>query len=61
MPVKPKDLVKLLKKNGFIEKGQRGSHKKMYNPTTNKTTIVPMHNKDIDDKFLKDILKQAGL
>lgn len=61
MPISPKKLVKLLKKNGFKEKGQRGSHLKMFNPKTNKTTIVPMHNKDIDDRFLKEILKQAGL
>ncbi|MDD7757839.1 MAG: type II toxin-antitoxin system HicA family toxin [Aerococcus suis] len=61
MPKKPKQLVKLLKQNGFIEKSQNGSHKKMYNPSTNRTTIVPMHRKDISDSFLKEILKQAGL
>ncbi|UPQ85107.1 type II toxin-antitoxin system HicA family toxin [Ignavigranum ruoffiae] len=61
MPIKPKDLVKKLKENGFKEIRQRGSHKVMYNQRTNKTTVVPMHNKDIDDIFLKEILKQAGL
>lgn len=43
----PREMVKFLKKNGFIEKDQRGSHKKMFNPDTKKITIVPMHNKDL--------------
>ncbi|AMB92912.1 type II toxin-antitoxin system HicA family toxin [Aerococcus christensenii] len=61
MPITPKKLVKILQKNGFKELRQRGSHKVMYNENTNRTTVVPMHNKDIDDSFYKDILKQAGL
>ncbi|MDK7187942.1 type II toxin-antitoxin system HicA family toxin [Facklamia hominis] len=61
MPITPKKLVKLLRKNGFEELRQRGSHKVMYNKRTNRTTVVPMHNKDIDDAFYKEILKQAGL
>lgn len=61
MPMTPKEMVSLLKKNGFQELGQRGSHKKMFNPETNKTTIVPMHNKDLGKGLESDILKQAGL
>ena len=61
MPITPKKLVKLLQQNGFKELRQRGSHKVMYNSDTNRITVVPMHNKDIDDSFYKAILKQAGL
>lgn len=61
MPMTPKQLVKLLKKNGFVKLGQRGSHAKYYHPQTNKTTIVPMHNKELGKGLEQEILKQAGL
>lgn len=42
MPMTPKQMVKLLKANGFIEVGQPGtSHLKMRNPVTGKQTTVP--------------------
>nr|WP_286961891.1 type II toxin-antitoxin system HicA family toxin [Lactococcus sp. UBA7220] len=61
LPMTPREMVKFLKKNGFIEKGQRGSHKKMFNPDTKKITIVPMHNKDLGNGLEASIKKQAGL
>ena len=61
MPMTPKQMVKLLKRNGFKETSQRGSHLKMFNPKTNKITVVPMHNKDLAKGLERDILKQAGL
>lgn len=61
MPMTPKQLVKLLKKNGFVKRGQRGSHAKYHHPTTNKTTIVPMHSKELGKGLEQEILKQAGL
>ncbi|MFD1899256.1 type II toxin-antitoxin system HicA family toxin [Enterococcus termitis] len=61
MPMTPKQMVKLLEQNGFQEMKQRGSHKKMFNPITKATTIVPMHNKDLGKGLEQNILKQAGL
>lgn len=61
MPMTPKQMVKLLEKSGFQTTKQRGSHKKMYNPKTDKTIIVPMHNKDLGKGLEQSILKQAGL
>lgn len=61
LPMTPREMVKFLKKNGFIEKGQRGSHKKMFNPDTKKITIVPMHNKDLGNGLEASIKKQAGV
>lgn len=61
MPMTPKEMVKLLKNNGFEEISQNGSHKKMYNPKTNKTTIVPYHSKALKKGIEQKILKQAGL
>lgn len=61
MPLTPKNMVKLLKKNGFFELRQDGSHLVMYNENTKKKTVVPMHNKDLAKGTEQAILKQAGL
>lgn len=44
MPMTPKEMIKHLKKNGFIQVSQNGSHVKMVNTTTNRQTIVPYHS-----------------
>ena len=62
MPMTPREMVKLLKDNGFIEESQNGSHKKMVKPGANMPPIiVPMHSKDLKKGLEKAILKQAGL
>jgi predicted RNA binding protein YcfA (HicA-like mRNA interferase family) len=47
MPMTPKEMIKLLKENGFIEVRQNGSHKFFVNPETDKRTTVPYHSKDL--------------
>ena len=47
MPMKPREMIKLLKGNGFIEVSQNESHKKMFSPKTNVTIIVPIHSKEL--------------
>ena len=61
MPKTVRQIMKILTKNGFVEKGQRGSHIKMYNKETNKTAIVPNHKGDVKLGTEKSIWKQAGL
>ncbi len=62
MPMTPKQMIKHLKANGFVEVRQPGtSHLRMINPTTGKQTTVPMHNKDLSKGLEHTILKQAGL
>lgn len=61
MPMKPRELVKLLIDNGFEEKSQNGSHKKLFNPKTNKTIIVPIHSKELKRGTEQGILKEAGI
>lgn len=56
-----REMVKFLKKNGFKEVGQRGSHLKLYNSKTNVTTVVPMHSGDLPKGTEQAILKEAGL
>ena len=53
-------MVTHLKKNGFYEISQRGSHLKMRDDKGRQTT-VPMHNKDLSKGTEDAILKQAGL
>ena len=61
MPMTPREIIKLLRKNGFKEVSQNGSHIKLHNPNTNKTTIVPYHNQSLKIGTEQSILKQAGL
>lgn len=61
MPMAPKEMLKLLKKNGFQEIGRNGSHVKMENPENKRTVIVPYHSKDLKKGMEQAILKQAGL
>ncbi len=56
---KPKEVVKILKKLGFIEKRQTGSHLIMYNSELEKMIPVPIHAKDLKKGLLKGIIKQA--
>lgn len=61
MPRTVREVLKILKKNGFTKVDQNGSHMKMYNPKTKKTAIVPNHKGDIPLGTEKNIWKQAGL
>jgi predicted RNA binding protein YcfA (HicA-like mRNA interferase family) len=61
MPMTPREMITLLKKNGFEEVSQNGSHIKLINRATNRQTIVPYHAKDLKKGLEQQILKQAGL
>ncbi|HIW84250.1 MAG TPA: type II toxin-antitoxin system HicA family toxin [Candidatus Dorea gallistercoris] len=61
MPMTPKEMIKYLKKNGFEEVSQNGSHRKLKNPETGRTLIVPYHSKAMKKGLEQAILKQAGL
>jgi len=60
--MKSAELIKLLKKNGWYEVAQKGSHKQFKHETkTGKITIPDHKGKDIAIGTLNAILKQAGL
>ena len=61
MPMSSQEMLKLLKKNGFIVVSQNGSHVKLKNSVTEKTVIVPYHSKNLKKGLEQAILKQAGL
>jgi predicted RNA binding protein YcfA (HicA-like mRNA interferase family) len=55
-----KDVVRFLKRQGFVEKRQRGSHLILQNPATRYRTIVPMHPGDLPTGLFRRILQDAG-
>lgn len=61
MPLSPQEMIRLLRRHGFEEVSQNGSHKKLYNRITKITVIVPYHSKELKKGLEQAILKQAGL
>ena len=61
MPMKPREMEKLLLQNGFIYMRQNGSHRIYYNPQTQYTAVVPFHAKELKKGTEAKILKEAGL
>lgn len=57
---KPREVISILKKLGFVYKRQTGSHVMMYNATSGKTIPVPYHVKDLKKGVLHSIIKQSG-
>ncbi len=57
-----KELVSALKKAGFVEVRQKGSHVSMQKVTPEVTykTVIPMH-RELAKGTLLDILQQSGL
>lgn len=58
---KPRELVAALKRAGFEDAGQIGSHRVLVHAVHDRQTTIPMHSGDIPRGLLKKIIKQAGL
>jgi predicted RNA binding protein YcfA (HicA-like mRNA interferase family) len=56
-----KEIVRILKEDGWVKKTQKGSHLQMIHPTKQGKVTVPIHGKDLDQRTYASILKQAGL
>ena len=56
-----RELIKVLKKDGWYEKNQKGSHLQLEHPNKKGKVTVPVHSGDIPKGTLNAILKQAGL
>ncbi len=57
--MRDKDLLKLLKKNGWNVVRINGSHHVLQKD--GKTTVIPIHGKDVPTGLLSNILKETGL
>ena len=62
MPLTPREMIALLKRNGFVHiKSNNGSHQKFYNKSTHVVVIVPIHAKELKKGLEQAILRQAGI
>lgn len=55
----PRKLVSALKKAGYVESGQTGSHLMLEHPER-PMVVVPIHAKDIKRPLMKGIIERAG-
>mgnify|MGYP001501770318 CR=1 FL=1 len=59
--LKPREVVQILERIGFVEARQRGSHKQYRHPDGRATT-VPFHaSRDISPTLLRQIARDVGL
>lgn len=56
-----KQIIKILKKNGWYECRSRGSHIQFSHPNKKGIVTVPVHSGDMPKGTLNNILKQADL
>lgn len=59
--VKPKDLIKALKRKGFVIDHISGSHYIMYSADKSLRATIAYHNKSIKRKTVMSILKSANI
>lgn len=60
VPIKPKKLVKLLQRLGFSKRDAEGSHVFFKHPD-GRTTVIPIHNRDLSKGLLRKILNDIQL
>jgi len=59
--LKPRELVAVLEKSGFLIKRQTGSHVILYKPGIPRPISVPVHTKDLPKGTLRAIIRQSNL
>lgn len=60
--VKGREVLEALLKGGFYIHHQRGSHARLFHKSRSELRVtVPIHNKDLPEKTLRAIIKQADL
>jgi len=59
--LKPKEVVKVFEKIGFIKIHQSGSHLILRHPETKKRVVIPMHTNDIKKGLLLAEIKKIGI
>ena len=59
--ITPSELLAVLLNAGFKIIRQNGSHIRIENQATEKSTTIPMHAKDLSRALTQKILRQAGI
>ena len=60
IPIKPKELVKILLRLGFMQRDAEGSHV-FFKHADGRTTVIPMHAEEISKGLLRKILNDIQL
>lgn len=62
MPLKPREMEKIILANGWVFKEQNGSHRQYVHPTKEGKVTIPFHKgKELDRRTELSIRRQAGL
>lgn len=61
MPLKPREMEKIIFEDGWVFKNQVGSHRHYTHPTKPGKVTIPFHDKDIPKGTENAIRRQAGL
>lgn len=59
--LKPREVERVLANNGFLFDRQRGSHRVYWQELTQRTVVLPFHNRTVPLGTLRSIIKQSGL
>jgi len=59
--MRAQEIEKLLFKDGWTLKNQKGSHRQYVHPTKKGKVTIPFHRGDLNKQTEKSILEQAGL
>ncbi len=59
--LRAKEIIAALRSGGFVIDRQKGSHVSLRNPSTKRTTVVPVHSEELPRWLMKKIIKDAGL
>lgn len=59
-PIKPEEMARLLRKLGFRLTQQKGSHA-VYEHPDGRTTVLPMHRREMAKGTLRSILRDIGI
>ena len=61
MPIKAREMEKIILEDGWIFRSQKGSHRQYVHPTKQGRVTIPFHGTDLTKAVENSILKQAGL
>ncbi len=59
--VNAEEMIKALRRAGFVEARQAGSHLTMYEPDTGRRVTIPRHPGDMPGRLIRKILRHADL
>ena len=60
-PIKPREIIRVLQRNGFVVHHTSGSHYIFKHPSRPQLRVtVPYHNRELKRKTLASIIEQAG-